>query len=110
MLGWIVAAVITAIVLLLFGLQAFALIECVSFDPVAQRAARAVAAGGAVVAVAVWLAAVWLLSRWGRTPLRRVVLAVALPAAVVSAFFVTAEITDRVVDAIAPSGDHAMCW
>ena len=108
-LGWTVAGLITLVLLLLLT-QGLFMPECSSYDRDGQRVAQVGAGLVAVLLLGIWVAAVTLLRHVGARPLVRLLLAAALPFGLVTMFAIGASVTGELIERVAPSGDHAMCW
>lgn len=108
-LCWVVAALMTAVLVLLLT-QPLWLPTCTSFDLAGQRAGQVGALVTIVVIVGLWVAAVAALRRYGRSTKERFLLAAALPLAILGAFLAGATAVEAAVDAVAPHSDRAMCF
>ena len=108
-LGWTVAGLVTLVLLLLLS-QGLFMPECSSYDQDGQRAAQVGAGLAVALLLGIWIGAVLVLRHAGSNVLVRLLLAVALPVALVGAFAIGTSITGALVERVAPSSDHAMCW
>ena len=108
-LAWMLGGLITAVLALLLT-QPFATPECTSYDPGGQRVGQVGALITISLLAAVWIASVLCLRRSPHTAVRRLVLAIALPIAIVLAFVAGGVGTAAAIEVIAPDAGQASCW
>lgn len=108
-LAWMLGGLITAVLALLLT-QPFATPECTSYDRWGQRVGQVGALVTMSLFAVVWIASVLCLRRSPQTAITRLVLAIALPIAIVLAFVAGGVGTAAAIEAIAPNAGQASCW